>query len=228
MKTALFLAGSAFAIAACSSDSPKQDPGLTGDGAQVAQTAPDTNPAGQPYPSSNIGTQPRRGATKGNTIQNFKFLGYPDANVSAGLKPISLAQFYDPTGTTYRVIHIEAAGVWCSACQAETRTVVPMKSKLEAKKAVWLVSLAEGPSLGKPSTQKDLDGWITEFKSPYTHWIDPGNQELGRFYDAAALPWNANIDARTMEILTAGVGGQPNEDGVLKEIDDAIAMSDAK
>jgi hypothetical protein len=36
--------------------------------------------------------------------------------------------------------------------------------------------------------------------------LDPGNNNLGVFFDAAAIPWNANIDVRTMEILSAGVG----------------------
>ena len=32
-----------------------------------------------------------------------------DAQIANGLKPLSLAQFYDPTGKNFRVIHIQAA-----------------------------------------------------------------------------------------------------------------------
>src|SRR5688572_2705686 len=173
---------------ACSSKS-EQDRGLEGTGVGSASSAPDTNPEGVPYPTDKIGTIARRGATPGNRIQNFKFLGYPDGDVTKGLTPLSLANFYDPTGSRYKIIHIQASGTWCTACQAETQTVVPMKAVLEAKKAVWLVSLAEGPTPGTASTQRDLDLWINKFKSPYTHWLDPANANLGPFYDRSALPW---------------------------------------
>ncbi|HVH42928.1 MAG TPA: hypothetical protein VM925_11315 [Labilithrix sp.] len=204
---------------------PDQDKGLEGEGVGAAGSAPDANPEGIPYPADNIGTLSRKGTKPGNRIANFKFVGYPSANKDGGLQPISLAQFYDPTGTKYRIIHIQASGVWCTACQAETKVVVPMKAELEAKKAVWLVSLAEGPTPGVPSTQKDLDGWIKKFASPYTHWLDPGNQNLGPFYDRTALPWNANIDARTMEILTAGTGAVTSPQGINQEIDEAMELA---
>lgn len=230
MKIALVLAASALVLAACSSSNTpatggEQDRGLEGEGVAAANSAPDTNPDGVPYPADNIGTLQRQGAKAGNRIANFKFLGYPDADKSGGLQPISLAQFYDPTGTRYKIVHIQASGVWCTFCQKETEIVAPMKAELEAKGAVWLVSLAEGPTPGTPSTQKDLDGWMAKFKAPYTHWIDPGNANLGPFYDASALPWNANIDATTMEILTSGTGAVTTKEGIIQEIDEALEMA---
>jgi hypothetical protein len=227
MKVTSVLAFSLLAaLAGCSSKS-EQDRGLEGTGVGSASSAPDTNPEGVPYPTDNIGTIARRGANPGNRIANFKFLGYPDGDVARGLTPLSLANFYDPAGTKYRIIHIQASGTWCTACQAETQTVVPMKGILEAKKAIWLVSLAEGPTPGTPSTQRDLDLWITKFKSPYTHWLDPNNANLGPFYDRSALPWNANIDAKTMEILTSGTGAVTTSAGIEQEIDEAIEAANA-
>lgn len=232
MKIAPVLATSLlFGLVACSSSNTPstpggaQDKGVVGDGVGTTDSAPDTNPDGVPYPADNIGTLERKGTRPGNRIQNFKFLGYPDGNVGGGLQPISLAQYFDPTGTRYKIIHIQASGSWCSACRAETEVVVPMKAELEAKKAVWLVSLAEGKTPGQPSAQKDLDRWINDFKSPYTHWLDPGNANLGPFYDRTALPWNANIDATTMEILTAGTGGVTNPAGIIEEIDEALELA---
>jgi hypothetical protein len=228
MKVAPLLAAcltlASLAVAGCASKET-QDRGLEGAGVESAGSAPDSNPEGVPYPKDNIGTGARKGLNAGNRIQNFKFLGYPDGDPNQGLQPLSLARYFDPSGTKYRIIHIQAAGVWCTACQAETKAVVPMKADLEAKKAVWLVSLAEGPTPGAASRQKDLDGWIAAFKSPFTHWLDPANANLGPFYDRTALPWNANIDARTMEILTAQTGARTSREAILKEIDDAIALA---
>ena len=191
--------------------------GLEGDGVGSAASAPDTNPQGKKYPTTGLGTK------EGSIIRNYKFLGYPDADTSE-LKPISLAQFYDPSGQNYQLIHIQAAGVWCPACKGETTALVPLADQLKAKKVVWIVSLAEGPQPGSPSKQADLNGWIAEFSSPYTHVLDPSNKNLGPFYDRSALPWNANIDAKTMKILTAGTGGAQSADAILEEIDDALAM----
>jgi hypothetical protein len=220
------LAGSQVACSS-SSSTPDQDPGLTGTGTGgvAAESAPDKNPDGVAYPTANIGTNPRTGKTRGNTIANFKFVGYPDGNVDAGLQPISLASFYDPQGTKYRLIHIQASGSWCTYCRQETEIVTPLAATFKEKKVVWLMSLAEGTAVGTPSSKTDLDRWVKAFSSPFTHLWDAGNQKLGIFYDSAALPWNAQIDARTMEILTATVGATTSKEAVLREIDDALAMT---
>lgn len=233
MKIAPVLAASlVLGLAACTSSNTingggggDQDKGLTGDGESAANSAPDQNPDGVAYPTDNIGTVPRKGSTPGNRIQNFKFLGYPDGDVSQGLKPISLAQFFDPEGKKYKIIHIQASGVWCVWCQRETTTLATMKADLEAKNTVWLMSLAEGKVQGTPSTQADLNTWIANYKAPYTQWLDPGNANLGPFYHAEALPWNANIDATTMEILTAAEGAVVEKSAVLQEIDDALKLA---
>lgn len=230
MNARIFVAPLAFALAACASSNdspsankpPEQNGGLTDDGDNSALGAPDTNAKGDAYPSDNIGT------SRGNRIKNYKFLGYPDADPSKGLQPISLAQFYDPTGETVKLIHIQAAGSWCTYCQQEMTQVVPLASDLESRKVVWILSLAEGPVQGKSSTQSDLDKWIAKFKpgTNLPHVLDPGNANLGPFYDAAALPWNANINAKTMEILSAKVGAVTTKDMLLKDLDDALAKVD--
>lgn len=223
----IFAAPLLFVLACSSSETtaPDQDTGLEGTGA--ANEAPEMNPYGQPYPSQNVGTAARSGARAGNRIANYKFYGYPDANPANGLQPMSLAQFYDPEGRQFKLIHIQASGVWCVWCQKETEVVVPMKKKLDDRKVVWLVSLAEGAALGTPAKQSDLDNWIAEYKSPYPHVLDPGNKNLGVFYDAAALPWNANINAKTMEILQAGTGAHTSEAGILEEFDDWLSQIDS-
>jgi hypothetical protein len=215
----------AFLFACSSETATEQDTGLEGEGQE--SLAPDMNPYGVEYPTQNIGTSSRSGTKAGNRMANYKFLGYPDGNPANGLQPMSLAQFFDPEGRTYKLIHIQASGVWCVYCQKETEVVVPLKQKFEQRKVVWLVSLAEGPTQGTPSKQKDLDGWIAEFKSPYPHVLDPGNKNLGVFYDAAALPWNANINAKTMEILQAGTGAHTTEASIMTELDEWLEQIDS-
>lgn len=229
MKIAPVLAASlVLGLVACSSSNtpaPEQDKGLEGDGVAAADTAPDKNPDGVPYPTDNIGTIERKGEKPGNRIQNFKFLGYPEGNVSAGLQPISLAQYFDPSGNKTKILHIQASGSWCVYCQQEAKIVAPMRADLEAKKVVWIITLAEGATPGTPSKQSDLDKWLKTYTSTYTHALDPGNKNLGPFYDASALPWNADIDATTMEILKAGTGAVTSKEGILQEIDEALDLA---
>lgn len=226
----LLALASIVAVAACSSSNStagtdgtatptNQDKGLGGGGDTAAATAPDTNPAGVPYPTANIGTNPRAGTTKGNTLANYKFLGYPDGDMTKGLQPISMATLFDPTGSTVKLIHIQASGSWCVYCQAETKTITPMRQKLADRKVAWIISLAEGATPGTPSTTADLNKWVAQFKAPYTQLLDPANKNFGPFYDAAALPWNANIDAKTMEILSSGVGATTTEQAILDDVD---------
>lgn len=224
---ASFVALVALGLFACSNDSggssgsSDNNPGgggLDGTGEVSAADAPDTNPAGDAYPTANLGTK------KGNTIKNYKFVGYVDGNKANGIKPISLADFYDPTGETYELIHIQASGTWCGYCKAETEASVPVADQIKSRKVAWIITLAEGPTPGQPSDQTDLDRWLNNFKAPFTHVLDPGNKNLGPFYDAAALPWNANINAKTMEILTAGTGAVTDGQAILAELDKALAL----
>lgn len=120
MKIAQLLVPSLLALAACSSSTPTTgtttgsgtapDKGLAGEGDTAAATAPDKNPDGVPYPTDNIGTNPRSGTRPGNKLVNYKFLGYPDGDVTKGLQPISMAQLFDPSGTRVKLIHIQASG----------------------------------------------------------------------------------------------------------------------
>jgi hypothetical protein len=237
MKIASVCSLALLALVACSSSNStgttgtgtptNQDKGLGGDGDTTAATAPDKNPDGVPYPTANIGTNPRAGTTRGNTLANYKFLGYPDGDVSKGLQAISMATLFDPTGAKVKMIHIQASGSWCVYCQEETKTITPMRQKLADRKVAWIISLAEGPTPGTPSTTADLDKWIAQFKAPYTHLLDPANRNFGPFYDAAALPWNANINAETMEILSSGVGATTTETAILADLDEWIAKIDS-
>lgn len=233
MKIAALFAPLALAVVAsagagCSSSTPatsgeEQDRGIEGPGAAAA--APDKNPDGVDYPTQNLGTAARSGDRPGNVIANYKFMAYKDGNVANGLEPVSMAAYFDPSGARYKLIHIAASGAWCKPCRDEAQIVAPLRAKLEERKVVWLISLAEGPTPGTASTQKDLDLWISQLKAPYTHFLDSGNYNLGPFYDAAALPWNTDIDARTMEILTSRVGVNPTESAILGEIDKALATA---
>ena len=215
MRTQLALLALSAVFLACSSTS-QQESGLTGpaSGAQA-----DVNPYGVAYPTTNIGYQARRGSVAGNVIQNYKFQGYKattDASsvldTTQSLSNIALADFFDPQGKLgangggIKVIHLSVAAVWCPPCNDEADQTAAAAPGLAAQGVIFVQAIDDGPQHGVPATQQDLNGWIIKHKSNFTEMLDPGLRNLGQFFDAAAVPFNANIDARTMEILSSGVG----------------------
>jgi hypothetical protein len=200
------------------------------------------NPYGVPYPTDNIGIIARGGtsatSTPGNVIQNFAFLGYFNADqgtltVDTGSPTIiSLADFYDPAMKKYKVLHLNVAARWCSPCNDEADALtcqgpnMPASSgsycsgatgvtakELATDGAAIFSLLTEGTSEGTGSTVSDLKIWVTGKSIDYNMGIDPEQQNLGVFFNAAAIPWNADIDTRTMELLDQGEG----YDGMLQQ-----------
>jgi hypothetical protein len=211
------VAGLAASVACSSSSGPKQDPGLTSGGGGTGEVqGNDKNPYGVAYPSDHLGFAARKGATAGDRVKNFKFVGYPDADRSKGLQPISLADYFDPEGRSYKIIHVSVAGVWCTWCQAEVKALVPLVPQLKDKKVIYLTALSEDIS-HKPAQQSDLNYWCDVYKPNYTQVLDPGNAELGPFFTSAGIPWNGNFDARTMEVLSS-ITSAPSSDGVTIDI----------
>ena len=181
------------------------------------------NPYGAVYPTADIGYNPRRGAVPGNRIANFKFLGYPEGDTSKPLSQVSLADYFDPEGRKYRIIHMVASSVWCGPCRQETEEIVQVKGDLLAKKVVFVQALVDGPVQGRGATKVDLDGWVADRGVNFTIMLDPGVKNLGAFFNAAAVPWNADLDARTMEILSAAVGAPQD---ISEEVNKWLAWAD--
>jgi hypothetical protein len=194
-----------------------------------------TNPYGVPYPTTNIGTMERGGtsatSTPGNVIANFAFLGYFNKTQgtltvdSSSPSVISLSDFYDPAEKKYKVLHLNVAARWCMPCNDEADTLTcsgpntPASSGgycsgdvgntaqgLAASGAAVFSLLTEGTSEGTGATVADLQAWIGEKSIDYNMGIDPEQQNLGVFFPESAIPWNADIDTRTMEILDSAVG----------------------
>jgi len=182
--------------------------------ASTTDAAPALNPDGVPYPSSNIGHTARKGSTPGSVIQSFTFQGYLNADKSKGLQSISLANFYDPCGKRSKMLHLTVAGAWCVPCGEETDALVAAKAQLATERVVVVQALGDGPIEGVPATATDLDNWIAKHGSNFTEMLDPNLANLGAFFKAGSVPWNCDIDPRTMEIIRDGTGwpGDLNSD----------------
>jgi hypothetical protein len=191
------------------SSGPTCNPCDTGSSSGGSTTAGhDANPDGVAYPtpSGGYGRTARSGSTPGSVMQNFKFLGFLGGDSTKPITTISLADYYDPCNKRYKLIHLTVAAVWCQPCNQETDAIVAAKSSLDQQQVVVIQALDDGPTVGVPATLNDLNYWIKTHSSNFTEMMDPGLQNLGGFFDAAAIPWNADIDPRTMEILDSSDG----------------------
>jgi hypothetical protein len=201
--------------AGCSSS---QNPGgacnpcapTTSDDAGTDAGADDLNPDGIAYPTppGGYGRSARTGKTPGSVMQNFKFQGYPEAVETKGLQTIALSEYYDPCGKRLKMLHLTVAGVWCVPCNDETDALVAAKADLASKGVVVIQALSDGPTEGVGATLGDLNNWIAKHMSNFTEMLDPGltNPDLGGFFQASAIPWNCDLDPRTMEIIDESTG----------------------
>ena len=189
-----------------SSSSPEEldDPDLAGRGA---------NPDGAPYPTDHIGGAERAGGRPGDRIPNFTFQAYVDGDRAAGLKTISLADYYDPTGKRAKVLDLQVSAVWCAVCSEVTRATVPVKEKLRQEGAIILDVFVAGTSPSAGPSGSEVESWMSKHGSNVTTAIDVRGRRLrGIGVDPNAVPYDILIDLRTMEILDSSVGAPLNFD----------------
>jgi len=182
------------------------DPGAgTGTASPVPGQGTEVNPYGVAYPSKNLGYQARAGNRPGSIMRNYKFLGYRNGDTSKTVV-ISLADYFDPDLKEHKVIHFSAGALWCPPCNEEAEALVPEIAGLKAKKVTVIQAIIEGDARGSGSTADDLNVWQQRHKINFTIFLDPKQGNLGQFFEAAAIPWNGYLDARSMEVLESGVG----------------------
>jgi hypothetical protein len=226
-------AASVLATIACSStEPPAQSTGVARGNYDPRIENRDVNPYNAAYPTADLGTAQATWSgkvrkTPGQRIRNFKFLGHLNADTAA-LSTVALADYFDPEQRNpegpIKLIHLQAAGIWCGVCKQEAAALRPLQPTLRDQGIVWLTTVCDGAAPGVDATMSDLPKWISQTKSQNTTVLDPGSYNLGIFFSAAGIPWNAWIDARTMEIVDHQVGAPQD---LKRYIADALAKFEA-
>ena len=198
-----------------------QDPGLVAAGDASTCDARSGVDKVTCYPALDVGINPRKGSVPGNRIQNYKFVGYPNdasatkLDTSKGTSTVQLADYFDPKREKYSIIILNVAARWCGPCVQETNEIVGgISATYGAKKVVFVQAITEGLEY-KAATLDDLNAGVAERGGHattinFTSMLDPNQANLGAFFDRAAIPFNAVLDARSMEILYAGTGAPPD------------------
>lgn len=188
-------------VASCSStpgDGDFADPNLPGRA---------VNPESVPYPTDHLGGTPRSAKSPGDRIPNFTFQAYVDGDHAAGLKTISLADYFDPQRLHHKVLHLEVAATWCAVCSAYADATVQTKEPLGKEGVVYLEVIVAGPRSTTGPSLADVDGWVTSHRSNFTTAIDVRGARLSSIgVPPQTMPWDIMIDTRTMEILDSTAG----------------------
>jgi hypothetical protein len=200
LTTALLAAAAASCSSSNSVEPDFADPDVAGR---------DANPDGVPYPTDHLGGHPRSGKRPGDRIPNFTFQAYLEGDRAAGLKTISLADYFDPQQQRQKILHIEVSAVWCAICSSVTEAPVKVKEPLGKEGVVYLEVMTAGRSGGTGPALGEVDDWITAHQSNITTAIDVRSRRLaGLGIDPGVRPWDIVVDTRTMEILDSS-GGSP-------------------
>jgi len=163
-------------------------------------------------------------------MPNFRFVGFqaksPNGVVdSSQTQILSLADFYDPTGALgYTVIHIAVNTVWCGPSNEEADYIAGhsyapspgFAKELAPLGVVFLEVLTDGPVVGQAATIEDLRTWVSMHQTDYSVAVDGDYGSLGSLFDGAAIPFNIDIDARSMEILSSELGFNTALDTAIK------------
>ena len=173
--------------------------GLPADAGKDTGSGSSLNPYGVPYPTDHLGINARSGSTRGDRVKNLTFQGYEPSSTTLG--SVSLAALYDPDGMTHDVVFLVGGTQWSAPDQATLNSI-----KASSKRIATLAVLGEGTSPGQAATLTNLSSFRTK-NSFATTALDSGFTVLGVFFDPASVPFVMVIDARTMEIASAGVGG---------------------
>ena len=174
----------------------------------------------QEYPTANLGS------TVGTVIKNYLFDGYLDPSTSMGENaetPISLGDFYNPTGEGVygadspfaegtpipKALVMNAGAVWCGPCKEEAANELPKHFDHLGPKGMQLFFiLFDSAKPGEAASFNDLDNWTGTFDVRYPAGIDP-KRHMADIGDPSQFPFNVIIDTKTMQIVDFVTGIPP-------------------
>jgi hypothetical protein len=160
----------------------------------------------------------------GDTIANFKFVGYANFTDPANngeLQIVQMSDFYNPTGTEVfaedsaygpagtpkpKALNLLISSVWCGPCSYEAQYVLPEQyANYKPQGGHFVAIMIDGIDPGTPATLADLSNWATRFNTNYTLVVDPASRVIPLY--EAVFPGNLIVRTSDMKIVhrVAGV-----------------------
>lgn len=160
-----------------------------------------------------------------STIPDFQFVGYTRPSVDrADLELVSLADFYNPTGTEVfpddgrawagqpkpKALAVSVAAYWCPPCRDEWQFDVPeMQAEIGSLGAEFLLLLSDGNDGGVPPVLSELDAWCNTYDVTAPSVLDPA-LDFQSVWASEAFPQNVLIRTSDMKIVAKANGVPTN------------------
>lgn len=197
----MFLLAGLAAVGGCSS---------TGGGLVVPMPDADltpvtTSPDGTPYPTQDVGGQPRSASRPGQTFPNLTLAGIRSAATSDELAVVSMSEYYTPACGCYALLHVLGIYFWCPHCNNETKALAASAEWLAAHRVAVVQIAMEGYGGASPGWN-ELQKWVRDHDVGFPVVVDGEGAELRQYFPVDRVPLNIVVDPRTMEILAVDVG----------------------
>jgi hypothetical protein len=163
------------------------------------------SPDGTAYPTTNIGGRPRTATQAGQIFPNLTLEGVRSAATMDTPAVVSMAEYYDPAGARYDLLHVIGIFMWCPHCNNETVNL----SKIAAWQADHRVAVVQIAMLGYGNaspTWSELQKWVGDHNLGFPVLVDGQGAQLGQYFSVNYVPVNIVVNPRTMEVLAADVG----------------------
>ena len=160
---------------------------------------------GGAYPTTNIGGQPRTATKAGQIFPNLTLQGVRSAATMDTPATVSMAEYYDPSGARYDLLHVIGIFMWCPHCNNETSNLSTIPT-WQADHRVAVVQIAmEGYGSASP-TWAELQKWVGKRNLSFPVLVDGQGAQLGQYFSVDYVPLNIVVNPRTMEVLAVDVG----------------------
>jgi hypothetical protein len=116
-----------------------------------------------------------------------------------------MAEFYDPSGQRFDLLHIIAIFLWCPHCDNETHALTKTAA-WRAEHRVAVLEIAMQDYRGGSPGWSDLQKWVRDHNADFPVVVDAQGAQLGQYFNVGTVPVNIMVAPRTMEILAVDVG----------------------
>ena len=179
------------------------------------------NPDGTAYPTANIGGKPRTATQAGQVFPDLTLEGVRSAATMDTSAVVSMAEYYDPAGAHYDLLHVVGLFMWCPHCNNETNNLAGIAAWQAANRVAVVQIAMEGYGGGSP-TWSELQKWVSDHNVDFPVLVDSQGAQLGQYFPVDSVPVNMVVNPRTMEVLAVDIGEvgdcQAYEQGLLDNL----------
>jgi hypothetical protein len=160
-----------------------------------------------------------KGSAVGDVAANVCVTGWSDPSAAsfdvARMKTLCFADFYEPDADGPRLLLVNTAALWCSACQVEyggsgARASLDEEVATRQDRGLSVLGTLFQDAAQRPAEPSHGADWARAFDVGFPFGIDP-DFAMGAFADADVQPFNMVIDAHTMRIVLRVDGDNPDQ-----------------